>query len=152
MPIVSIEHLPKEGVLLGIDPGKRTLGVASTDSERILVTPVETIHRGRKLEPSLNRMYEIIDEREGVGLVIGLPLNMDGSRGPSAQAAFALAHQILKKLDLPIVMFDERLTTAQVERAMIAADMSRKRRAEEIDAAAAALILKSAIEQLRKPA
>lgn len=149
MPIVPLESLPEKGVLLGLDPGKKTLGVAASDSERIIVSPVETISRGRKLKPALERLFSIVKTRGAVALVIGLPLNMDGSRGPSAQAAFALAHQIIGHEDTPIAFYDERLTTAQVERAMIAADISRRQRAEDIDAAAAALILKSALERLR---
>lgn len=149
MPIVPLVSLPVKGVLLGLDPGKKTLGVAASDSERITVSPVETIGRGRKLKPALERLFSIVRAREAVALVIGLPLNMDGSRGPSAQAAFALAHQIIGFEDIPIAFYDERLTTAQVERAMIAADISRRQRAEDIDAAAAALILRSAMERLR---
>ena len=149
MAIVSISDLPKAGVLIGIDPGKKTIGVAASDPERIVVTAVDPIQRGRKLGPALAELAEIIWDRDCVGLVIGLPLNMDGSRGPSAQAAFALVHQILKVQDLPAAMFDERLTTAQVERAMISADISRTRRAETIDSASAALILKSALNLIR---
>lgn len=149
MPIVSLEEIPKAGAMVGLDPGKKTIGVAATDSERIVVSAVETISRGRKLRPALERLQGILQDREAVALIMGLPLNMDGSKGPSAQAAFALAHQILAIVDIPIAFYDERLTTAQVERAMIAADMSRRQRSEDIDAAAAALILKSALERLR---
>jgi len=149
MPLLALSNLPDRGVLLGIDPGRKTIGVAASDPERILVTPVETLSRGRKLAPTLTQLNALIESRGAVGLVIGLPLNMDGSRGPSAQAAFALAHEILARNDIPIAMMDERLTTAQVERAMIAADLTRKQRAQTVDAEAAALILRSALNQLR---
>lgn len=148
MAVVDLSELPASGTLLGIDPGSKTLGIAASDELRLIATPVETIQRGRKLAPALRRLFEIVDDRNAVGLVVGLPLNMDGSKGPRVQSAKALAQNILAARDLPIVFFDERLTSAQVERSMIDADLSRARRAELIDSSAAALILQTALDQI----
>ena len=148
MPVTDLFALPAYGPLVGIDPGTKTLGIAACDAGRLIASPVETIVKGRKLGPSLDRLLAILDERRTVGLVIGLPLNMDGSEGPRTQSARALARNILERRDLPIAFQDERLTSAEAERAMIAADLSRARRAELIDASAAAIILQTAIDRL----
>ena len=148
MPVTDLFALPAYGPLVGIDPGTKTLGIAACDAGRLIASPVETIVKGRKLGPSLDRLLAILDERRTVGLVIGLPLNMDGSEGPRTQSARALARNILGRRDLPIAFQDERLTSAEAERAMIAADLSRARRAELIDASAAAIILQTAIDRL----
>lgn len=148
MPKVSIKDLPPSGPLLGIDPGSRTLGIAACDSLRMIGSPVETIRRGKKLAPSLDRLFEIYDERHAVGLVVGLPLHMDGSAGRRTQAAHALVHNILGRRDIPIAFQDERLSSAEAERAMLEADLSRAKRASSIDASAAAIILQAALDQL----
>ena len=148
MPVTDLFALPAYGPLVGIDPGTKTLGIAACDGARLIASPVETIRKGRKLGPSLDRLMAILDERRTVGLVIGLPLNMDGSEGPSVQSARALARNILERREIPIAFQDERLTSSQVERDMIAADLSRARRAELIDASAAAIILQTAIDRL----
>ncbi|WP_084396799.1 Holliday junction resolvase RuvX [Henriciella aquimarina] len=148
MPVTDLSALPAFGPLIGIDPGTKTLGIAACDAARLIASPVETIRKGRKLGPSLDRLFALIDERATVGLVIGLPLNMDGSEGPRAQSARALARNIIARRDLPIAFQDERLSSAEAERAMIAGDLSRARRAELIDASAAAIILQTAIDRL----
>jgi len=148
MAILALFDLPPEGPLLGLDPGSRTIGLAACDRGRLIASPVETLARGRKLAPVLERLFAIHDARGAVGMVIGLPLNMDGSDGPRAQSARALAYNILKARDVPIGLFDERLSSAQAERAMLEADLSRARRARLIDASAAAVILQAAIDQL----
>lgn len=148
MPIVDLKDLPKIGALLGIDPGTKTIGVAACDSARLIASPVETIHRGKKLAPALTRLFEIYEERQCVGLVVGLPVNMDGTAGPRAQAVKSLGFNILEKQDLPLVYWDERLSTAAVERTLLEADASRARRAEVIDKMAAAYILQGAIDRL----
>ena len=148
MAIVDLKDLPTKGPLIGLDPGSKTIGVAACDGLRLIASPVETISRSKKLSPALSRLFEIIDDRNTVGLVIGLPLNMDGSEGPRAQSARGFAHNILQKRDVPIALFDERLSSAQAERVMLEADLSRARRAEIIDASAAAIILQSAIDRL----
>ena len=145
---MDLPDLPAEGTLLCIDPGSKTLGIAASDKLRLIANPVETIRRGKKLAPALARLWEIVDNRVAVGLVIGLPLNMDGSSGPRVQSAKALAQNILASRDIPIAFFDERLTSAQAERGMLDADLSRARRAELIDASAAAVILQTALDQL----
>jgi len=147
MPLIPVENLPESGALLGIDPGTRTLGVAACDAERLIASPVETIPKGKKLAPALDRLLALYDARAAVGLVIGLPLNMDGSEGPRAQSARALAQNILNRRDVPLAFQDERLTTAEAERAMIGADLSRAKRAASIDASAAAIILQTAMDR-----
>jgi len=144
----EVTELPNQGVLLGIDPGSKTIGVAASDSLQLTAHPVETIQRGKKLAPSLTRLFELFDDRSAIGLVIGLPLNMDGSAGPRAQSARALARHILQVRDIPIAFQDERMTSQGAERAMLEADLSRARRAELIDKSAAALILQTAIDRI----
>ena len=147
MALVDLTDLPKSGPLIGIDPGSKTLGIAASDGLRLIASPVETIQR-TKLKNDLRRLFELYDERGAVGLVLGLPLNMDGSQGPRAQSARALARNILNARDVPIALQDERMSSAQAERAMLEADLSRARRAELIDASAASVILQTAIDRL----
>jgi len=148
MPELNLQDLPARGALLGIDPGAKSIGVAASDGLRMIASPVEIIARGKKLRPALDRLFAIYDAREATGLVIGLPLNLDGSSGPRVQAAKALAHNILGFRDIPLVFQDERLSSAEAERVMLAADMTRARRAETIDASAAAIILQTALDRL----
>ena len=152
MPELNLTDLPANGPLLGIDPGSKSIGVAVSDTLRLIATPVEIISRGRKLRPALYRLFQLYDERACVGLVIGLPLNLDGSSGPRVQAAKALALNILQTRDIPLAYQDERLSSAQAERVMLAADLSRARRAEAIDASAAAIILQTALDRLANQA
>ncbi|MEZ5998374.1 MAG: Holliday junction resolvase RuvX [Hyphomonas sp.] len=151
MPVVDAADFPATGPLLGLDPGTKTVGVASCDGLRMLASPVETIPKGRRLTPVLERLFALYDDRRAVGLVMGLPLNMDGTEGPRAQSVRALAWNILKHRDVPILMQDERLSTAEADWVMRDADLSRKRREDRIDASAAAVILKSALERLGHP-
>lgn len=148
MAIVELNELPSRGPILGLDPGTKTIGVAAADGLRLIASPVETIKKGKKLAPALARMLEIYDDRNCVGLVIGLPVNMDGSHGPRVQAVRAFARNIIEKRDIPIAFWDERLSTAAVERTLLEADTSRARRAEVIDKMAAAYILQGAIDRL----
>ena len=147
MALIDLIDLPKSGPLIGIDPGSKTLGIAASDSLRLIASPVTTIQRS-KLAKDLAALFALYDDRGAVGLVIGLPLNMDGSEGPRVQSARALARNIARARDIPIAMQDERLSTAQATRAMLEADLSRARRAEIIDASAAAIILQTALDQL----
>ena len=144
----TLQDLPKDGVLIGIDPGSKRLGVAACDGLRLIASPIETIQRGKTFAPALTRLKEIVEERCAVGVVIGLPLNMDGTEGPRAQSARALANNLFQELEVPIALFDERLSSAQAERGMLDADLSRARRADLIDASAASVILQTAIDQL----
>ncbi|MEL7489878.1 MAG: Holliday junction resolvase RuvX [Pseudomonadota bacterium] len=136
------------GALFGLDLGEKTIGVAVCDPDRRVATPVETIQR-KKFTPDAERLAELAKDRAIVGIIIGLPLNMDGSEGPRAQATRAFARNLDRILPLPVAFWDERLSTAAVERDMIALDESRAKRAARIDASAAAFILQGAIDRMR---
>lgn len=148
MPITELADFPRTGPLLGLDPGTKTVGVASADGLRMLSSPVETIPRARKLAPVLDRLFALYDDRKAVGLVVGLPLNMDGSEGPRAQSVRAFVWHILQRRDVPVLLQDERLSTVEADNMMDDADISRRRREEKIDASAAAIILKDALNRL----
>jgi len=149
MAVVDLFDLPREGALLGIDPGTATLGVAATDRARILATPVETILK-KKLAPALTRLFELYDARQATGLVIGLPLNTDGSSGPRVQSVRTLASSILKVRDIPIAFQDERYSSSEAGDALRAAGASRRSREARIDAHAAAIILRDALARLEQ--
>jgi putative holliday junction resolvase len=134
--------------LLGFDLGEKTIGLALSDTLRSIATPMETLPRG-KFSNDAVKIEKIIAEHGIGGLVVGLPLNMDGSDGPSAQSARAFARNFATRSNLPIVMQDERLSTAAVTRTLIDADASRKRRSEVVDKMAAAYILQGALDRLR---
>jgi putative Holliday junction resolvase len=140
-------HLPQRGALIGLDLGSKTIGVASSDPERRLAAPVETIHR-KTFTADAKRVLALASERRAVGFVLGLPINMDGSEGPRAQSTRAFARNLAKLTALPIALWDERLSTAAVERALIAADASREKRAAVIDQHAATYILQGALDRL----
>jgi putative Holliday junction resolvase len=148
LPLEEIfELLPLRGTLIGLDLGTKTIGVASCDPDRRLATGVQTIMR-KKFSADAAILLELAHERAAVGYVLGLPRNMDGSEGPRAQATRAFARNLAKLTDLPIGLWDERLSTAAVERDLIAADVSRKKRAAVIDQHAAAFILQGAIDRI----
>ena len=134
--------------VMGLDLGTRTVGVAVSDRLRGVASPLETIRR-RKFTLDAARMLEIAAEREIVGIVLGLPRNMDGSEGPRAQSARAFARNLSRLTDLPMAFWDERLSTVAAERALLEADASRRRRAQIIDSVAAAYILQGALDRLR---
>lgn len=148
MPLMTLQELPSRGALLGLDPGTKTIGVAACDPSRIIASPLEVIQRGKKLAPSLDRLFSLYDARSCVGLVMGLPVNMDGSEGPRAQSAKSLVQNIIGRRDVPVAFWDERLSTAGAERALLDADISRARRDEVIDKVAAGWILQGAIDRL----
>jgi putative Holliday junction resolvase len=134
--------------LLGIDPGEKTLGLAISDSALKLASALETIRR-TKFRADAERLRAICAERNVGGLVIGLPVNMDGSEGPRCQSVRQFARNLLQVFDLPVAFWDERLSTAAVERMLIAeVDMSRRRRSQVIDKAAAAYILQGALDAM----
>jgi len=133
--------------LLGLDLGTKTIGLALSDISRIVATPLETIKR-TKFTKDAERLLEICEEHSVAALVIGLPLNLDGSEGPRSQATRAFARNLSGKTDLPMVFWDERLSTVAVERTLLEADASRKRRAEVIDKMAAGYILQGALDRL----
>jgi putative Holliday junction resolvase len=138
--------------LLGLDPGSKTIGLAISDSALKVASPLETIKRG-KFTQDAARVAEICKEYRVGGLVIGLPVNMDGSEGPRCQSVRALARNLTEKAGFtqPIAFWDERLSTAAVERFLVGeADMTRKRRAEVVDKMAAAYILQGALDALAR--
>jgi putative Holliday junction resolvase len=134
------------GKLAGLDVGTKTIGLAVCDSGWHFAGPAETIRR-TKFTQDLQSLTEFISHNSIVGLVVGLPLNMDGSDSPRTQSVRAFARN-LAPLDLPVLLWDERWSTQAVERAMISADVSRAKRAEKVDALAAAHILQGAIDAL----
>src|ERR1700741_4974990 len=140
-------HLPPRGALIGLDLGTKTIGVATSDPDRRLATGVGTITR-QALAAAAARLLGIAAERKAVGFVLGLPINMDGSEGPRAQSTRAFARNFAKLTELAIGLWDERLSTAAVERELIANDVSRARRAEVIDEHAAIFILQGALDRL----
>ncbi|QGX98793.1 Holliday junction resolvase RuvX [Roseovarius faecimaris] len=140
--------LPPTGALMGLDLGDKTIGVAVSDGLRGVASPFETIRR-RKFGLDAARLMEITGERAVVGLVLGLPRNMDGSEGPRCQSTRAFARNLERLTDLPIGFWDERLSTVAAERALLEADASRKRRAEVIDNIAASYILQGVLDRLR---
>ncbi len=135
------------GALIGLDLGTKTIGVAVSDPDRRLAIGVETIAR-KTFTVDARRILALAAERSVVGFVLGLPINMDGSEGPRAQATRAFARNLGNLTDLPIAFWDERLSTAAVERALIAADVSRAKRAAVIDEHAAMFILQGALDRL----
>ncbi len=139
--------LPATGGLMGLDPGTKTIGVAASDPARRLSTPVRTLRRG-KFTANAEELKAMAAERGTVGFVLGLPVNMDGTEGPRCQASRAFARNLSGALGLPVLLWDERLSTAAVERELIGLDTSRRRRAEVIDAEAAAYILQGALDRL----
>ena len=139
--------LPERGALIGLDLGAKTIGVAACDPDRRVATPVETIMR-KRFALDAERILALAAERRAAGVVLGLPINMDGSEGPRAQSTRAFARNLAKLTELPIALWDERLSTAAVERALIAADASRAKRKAVIDAHAAAYILQGALDRL----
>ena len=150
-PVLALADLilPPRGPVIGLDLGTKTIGVATSDPDRRLATGVETVARTR-FAADARRLMEVAAERRAVAFVLGLPLNMDGSEGPRAQSTRAFARNLSQLTELPIALWDERLSTAAVERELIAADVSRARRKAVIDQHAAIFILQGALDRLRR--
>lgn len=140
-------HFSARGSLIGLDLGIKTIGVATSDPARRLAAAVETIAR-TNFTADADRVLALAAERSAAGFVLGLPVNMDGSEGPRAQATRAFARNLSKLTELPIALWDERLSTAAVERELIGHDVSRKKRAAVIDQHAAMYILQGALDRL----
>lgn len=138
--------LPPHGALAGLDLGTKTIGIAVSDSFRSVATPVTTIRRSKFTE-DVAQLLKLTSERGIVGLVIGLPRNMDGSEGPRAQSTRAFVRNLAKLSPLPVAYWDERLSTVAAERALLEGDTSRKKRAEVIDQVAAGYILQGALDR-----
>jgi putative Holliday junction resolvase len=148
LPLVEIAPLlPGRGALLGLDLGTKTIGVAASDPDRRLAAGVETVWR-KNFSTDAARLMLLARERKAAGFVLGLPINMNGSEGPRAQSTRAFARNLARLSDLPIGLWDERLSTAAVERELLHVDASRAKRAAVIDQHAAAYILQGALDRL----
>jgi putative Holliday junction resolvase len=147
----AMTHWPPQGSLIGLDLGTKTIGVATSDPQRRLATAVETIRRST-FTTDAARLLALAGERRAVGFVLGLPLNMDGTEGPRAQSTRAFARNLAKLTETVIALWDERLSTAAVERELIALDTSRAKRARDIDMHAAVYILQGALDRLTQAA
>ena len=143
------EQLPRHGRLMGLDLGEKTIGIAVSDPGHMIATPITTIRRSKFTEDA-KHLLKLVDERHVAGLVIGLPLNMDGSEGPRCQSVRQFASNLAKLRDMPMMFWDERLSTVAVTRDMISADLSRAKRAKIVDESAAAFILQGALDSLKR--
>ncbi len=141
------ERLSPGQRILGLDLGTKTIGLALSDGSRTIATPFDTIRRGKFLRDAA-RLLEIVDAENVGALLIGLPINMDGSEGPRCQSARQFARNLLKMRDIAIAFWDERLSTVAVTRTLLEADASRARRAEVVDKMAAAYILQGFLDRL----
>ena len=155
MPLVDLDRfanaLAPRARLLGLDVGSKTIGLAIADSEFTIASPLETIRRSKFTADAI-ALERVVREREIGGLIVGLPVNMDGSEGPRCQSVRQFARNLLERIDLPLAFWDERLSTMAVTRTLIEADMSRKRRGEVVDKMAASFILQGALDYLRSHA
>jgi len=154
MPLLPIAELKpllaRDQRLLGLDLGTKTIGLALSDLTHMVATPLSTIAR-TKFMADADALLKVID-KQGVGaLVLGLPISMDGTEGPRCQSTRQFAANLMKLRDLPIGLWDERLSTAAVTRTLLEADTSRKRRGEVVDKMAAAYILQGALDALSRP-
>jgi putative Holliday junction resolvase len=151
MPLISIEELagalPAAAPLIGLDLGTRTIGIAVSDRLR-KVASARTVLRRTRFQQDARALIELATKEAAAGIVIGLPLNMDGSEGPRAQATRAFARNLEKLTPIPLIFWDERLSTVAVERMLIDSDTSRARRAELVDKLAAAWILQGVLDRL----
>jgi len=154
LPEFAAHIAERPGALLGLDPGDKRIGIAVSDPTRLIASPLQTLTKTRQAA-DLTTIGAQMQARGCIGVVVGWPLNMDGSQGPSAQAARAFAGNLWRALrgahptGLPVLLWDERLSTAAVQRQMIAADVSRATRAEVVDQQAAAFMLQGALDRLR---
>ena len=153
MICVSVEDflaaLPPNRAVAGLDLGDKTIGVALSDLRRQVATPIEVIRR-EKFTIDASKLLALLESRGAAGIVLGLPLNMDGSIGPRVQATQAFARNLSRLTPLPICYWDERLSTVAAERALLEADTSRKRRKEVIDQVAAGYILQGALDRMAR--
>lgn len=151
MPICKLNHI-KHAIsggqrLLGLDIGKKTIGLALSDKSLAIASPVKILWR-RKFTPDVHSIFELVDQEEVGAMVLGWPANMDGSVGPRCDSVRDFAHAMMRIRDIPVVFQDERLSTQAVESAMVEADMTRVKRAQRRDALAAVWILQSALDRL----
>ena len=144
----ALAELPQGARLLGLDLGTKTIGLATSDLRRQIATPRETIQR-QKFQVDAPLLLDFATQEEIGLMVMGFPLNMDGSEGPRCQSARAFVRNLVKLTSIPIVFWDERLSTVAVTRVMLEADMSRAKRAANVDKLAAAYILQSFLDSSR---
>jgi putative Holliday junction resolvase len=153
MPLVAVHDLPallpRHARLMGLDLGSKTIGLALSDVSGTIATPFDTIRR-TKFTQDAAQLFAFVDRFEVGGLVVGLPMEMDGGEGPRCQSTRAFVANLLKLRDLPVALWDERLSTAAVTRTLLEADSSRRRRAEVVDKMAAAYILQGALDAMRR--
>lgn len=148
IPIETLaDRLPSGRRIAGLDLGTKTIGIALSDPGLRIATPLQTIQR-TKFAKDAETLLSVCSREKVGGLVLGLPINMNGTEGPRAQATRAFLRNLAPLTEIPVVLWDERLSTAAAERAMLEADLSRRKRAEKIDAAAAAFILQGALDRL----
>lgn len=141
--------LPAQSRLLGLDVGETTIGLALSDAGRMIASPLETIERS-KFTKDMEKLKKAIDTHKVGGLVIGYPINMDGSMGPRTQSTRTFASNVAKQVTLPMFLWDERLSTMAVERTMLDADLSRARRAQLVDKLAASYLLQGFLDSMKK--
>lgn len=142
-----VTHLTPGSRLMGLDLGTKTIGIALSDTSRRVASPFDTIRR-TKFQADADQLLALADEHQVGGFVLGLPLNMNASEGPRAQATRAFAANLAKRTEIPIAFWDERLSTVAAERVLLEADQSRRRRAQVIDKMAAAYLLQGALDRL----
>ena len=152
MPVLDLLDLPAAcppgTAWFGLDLGEKTIGVAASDTSRMIASPIQLIHKS-KFTLEAEQLFKLMSHRKISGLVIGLPTNMDGTEGPRAQSCRAFARNLNRLREIPIAFWDERLSTAAVQRMMVAEhDLTRARRAELVDKTAAAWILQGALDRL----
>ena len=147
--VAFIDGLAARARLMGLDLGTKTIGLALSDVERRIATPLETIKRV-KFTPDVERIKDLVARYEVGGLVFGLPLNMDGTEGPRSQATRAFVRNLKPLVDLPILFWDERMSTMVVTRTLLDADASRAKRADAVDKMAAAYILQGALDRYER--
>ena len=149
MAIITLDELAStQGALMGLDPGTKTLGLAISDRTRLIATPLKTIKR-EKFTQDAQELLVLYKANAAAALIVGLPINMNGTHGPRTQSVRDFCSNLLKIEDIPIFMWDERLSTMAVTRGMIEADMSRKKRKENVDKLAASYILQGVLDRLR---
>ena len=149
MATITLDELRQtSGALLGLDPGTKTLGLAISDRTRLISSPLHTIKR-TKFAADAQSLLTTYDENEASALIVGYPLNMNGTPGPRTQSVKDFCTNLLNLRDIPIFLWDERMSTMAVTRTMISADMSRKKRAENVDKLAASYILQGVLDRLR---
>ena len=149
MAVMELTELPPTGALLGLDLGEKTIGVAVSDPTRAIASPLELIRKTR-FTAEAERLFKLMDDRRAAGIVIGLPVNMDGTEGARCQSNRAFGRNLIRLRDTPIAFWDERMSSMAVNRMLIGeADVTRARRAELVDKAAAAWILQGALDRLR---